>query len=60
MDTEFINAFIAKQRALIDDLLTKNLMAESKVTILEKRIADLSAQIEELTEAQQVKKQSKE
>jgi len=49
METEFINAFIDKQRKLIEELVSKNLLAEAKITILEKKVADLSSQVESLS-----------
>ena len=56
METEFINAFIDKQRKLIEELVSKNLLAEAKVTILEKKIADLSSQLESVNQ-KEIKKQ---
>lgn len=38
MDTEFINIFIAKQKALIDDLQSRLLLSETKVTLLESKL----------------------
>lgn len=49
MDTEFINAFIDKQRKLIEELVSKNLLSEAKIAILEKKISDLSSQLEAQT-----------
>lgn len=49
MDTEFINAFIDKQRKLIEDLISKNLLAEAKVALLEKKVSDLSSQLSNLS-----------
>lgn len=46
MDTEFINAFIDKQRKLIEELVSKNLLSEAKIAILEKKVSDLSSQLE--------------
>jgi uncharacterized GH25 family protein len=49
MDTDFINAFIDKQRKLIEELVSKNLLSEAKITILEKKVSDLSSQLEAQT-----------
>lgn len=59
MDTEFINAFIDKQRKLIEDLISKNLLAEAKIVLLEKRVSDLSSQIEILSKQEQKKEKVK-
>lgn len=59
MDTEFINAFIDKQRKLIEDLISKNLLAEAKIVLLEKRVSDLSSQIETLSKQEQKKEKVK-
>lgn len=48
MEIEFINAYIVKQRAWIDELTAKWLLADTKVTILEKQVSDLTAKIEKL------------
>lgn len=37
MDTEFINAYIAKQKAQIDDLQTRLLLSETRLQIVESR-----------------------
>ena len=41
MDAEFINAYIAKQKALIDDLQTRVLLLEVRNSILEQQLAAL-------------------
>ena len=41
MDAEFINAYIAKQKALIDDFQTRVLLLEVRNTILEQQLAAL-------------------
>jgi hypothetical protein len=41
MDAEFINAYIAKQKALIDDFQTRVLLLEVRNTILEQQVAAL-------------------
>lgn len=59
MDTEFINAFIDKQRKLIEDLISKNLLAEAKIVLLEKKVSDLSSQIDILSKQEQKKDKAK-
>lgn len=41
MDADFINAYIAKQKALIDDFQTRVLLLEVRNTILEQQLAAL-------------------
>ncbi len=52
MDTEFINAYIAKQKAQIDDLQTRLLLSETRLQIVESRynkaLDDLKSAQEEL------------
>ncbi len=52
MDTEFINAYIAKQKAQIDDLQTRLLLSETRLQIVESRynkaLVDLKSAQEEL------------
>lgn len=48
MDTEFINVYLQKQKAVIDDFMTKNLLLDTKVTLSEKVVSDLSAKVQEL------------
>ena len=35
MEADFINVYISKQKALIDDLLAKNIMLETKLAVAE-------------------------
>lgn len=42
METEFVNAYILKQKNLIEELTNKWLIAEAKITVLEKMNSDLS------------------
>lgn len=55
MDTEFINAYIGRQKALIDDLQGRLLLAETKCSLLETKLNDVT---EQLTKAE-AKKSSK-
>ena len=55
MDAEFINAYIAKQKALIDDFQTRVLLLEVRNSILEQQLAALR---EEVSKTEQ-KKSSK-
>lgn len=53
METEFVNVFIQKQKALIDDLISKNLILDARLTIAEKTAGELGnkvlAQQEQIT-----------
>lgn len=51
METEFINAYIGKQKAWIDELTSKWLLSEAKITILEKQVSDLTSTIQQLQAA---------
>jgi hypothetical protein len=46
MEAEFVNTFISKQRAMIDELISKNLLLETRVAVLETKVSDLSSQID--------------
>lgn len=46
METEFINAYILKQKNLIEELTNKWLMAEAKIVVLEKVNSDLSFKLD--------------
>ena len=48
MEIEFINAYIVKQRSWIDELTAKWLLAETRVTVLEKQVSDLTAKVDKL------------
>lgn len=48
MDAEFINLFIAKQKALIDDFQSRLLLSETKLAILEKKLEEANKSIETL------------
>lgn len=59
MDTEFINLFIAKQKALIDDLQSRLLLSETKTALLEKRLEESNKKIEALNETNSRKRAEK-
>jgi proteasome assembly chaperone (PAC2) family protein len=44
MDAEFVNAYILRQKNLINDLMAKLLVAETQLEIDEKKINSLSEQ----------------
>ncbi len=44
MDTEFVNAYINKQKAWIEDLTAKLIVLETKMQLAEKKISELAAQ----------------
>lgn len=46
MDAEFINVFISKQKSLIDDLLSKNIMLETKLAVSEMTSAKYKDQVD--------------
>ena len=61
MDTEFVNAYIIKQKNWIEDLLAKHIILEVRVQIAEAKVNQLSEQIALLNsklEKQTVKKKS--
>lgn len=48
MDIEFINIYIAKQKALIDELQQKVLVAETQSELSNSKIVALSAELDKL------------
>lgn len=48
MDIEFINAYIAKQKALIDDFQARVLVLEIKHSLLEKQYESVFSELETL------------
>ncbi len=61
MDTEFVNAYIIKQKNWIEDLLAKHIILEVRVQIAEAKANQLSEQVALLNsklEKQTVKKKS--
>jgi len=48
LDTEFVNAYIIKQKSWIEDLLAKHIILEVRVQIAEAKAAQLADQISEL------------
>jgi hypothetical protein len=61
LDTEFVNAYIIKQKNWIEDLLAKHIILEVRVQIAEAKANHLSEQIALLNsklEKQTVKKKS--
>jgi hypothetical protein len=46
VDAEFINVFISKQKNLIDDLLSKNIMLETKLAVSEMMSAKYKDQVD--------------
>lgn len=49
METEFINAFIQRQKSFIEEIVNKNLLLEAKLSVTEKVIAELSSKLEQAT-----------
>lgn len=61
METEFVNAYIVKQKSWIEDLLAKHIILEVRVQIAEAKVNQLSEQIALLNsklERQTAKKKS--
>jgi hypothetical protein len=50
MNSEFVNAFIKRQRALIDDLQSRLLIAETTIEISNQENTNLKATIESLSQ----------
>jgi len=50
MDTEFINAYILKQKSFIEELVAKNLILETKLALAEKISGELGSRINILEE----------
>jgi hypothetical protein len=57
VDAEFINVYIAKQKAWIEDLLAKHIILESRLGILEKSVSEKGSEIESLRNALEEKNQ---
>jgi hypothetical protein len=61
LDTEFVNAYIIKQKSWIEDLLAKHIILEVRVQIAEAKAAQLADQLSELNnklEKQSLRKKS--
>lgn len=48
MDAEFINVYISKQKAWIEDLLAKHIILEARMQVLEKSLTDKSNEVDSL------------
>lgn len=63
MDTEFINVYIQKQKTFIEELVAKNLILETKLTIADKVAGELGSKInsleDQLAKASEAKKTSR-
>lgn len=59
METEFVNAYILKQKNLIDELTNKWLVAEAKIVVLEKVNNDLSSKLSTKEQEEKTAKASK-
>ena len=44
MDTEFVNAYLQKQKDLINDLMAKVVMSETRASVAESKLALISEQ----------------
>ena len=54
MDNEFINIFIAKQKALIDELISKTLLQEAQIGLFESNTLKNKQEIETLKQTLEV------
>lgn len=59
MDTEFINLYIAKQKALIDDLQSRLLLSETKLQLVEGKLGEANKIVESHRIDQMQKKQAR-
>lgn len=50
MDSEFINVYISRQKAWIEDLVAKQVILETKLHIAEQKIGERNSEIEVLKE----------
>ncbi len=48
METEFVNAYIVKQKSWIEDLLAKHIILEVRVQLAEAKAAQLADQVVQL------------
>lgn len=55
MDADFINVYISKQKAWIEDLLAKHIILEARIHILEKSLGDKNGEVDSLHLALQEK-----
>ena len=50
MDTEFVNAYLQKQKDLINDLMAKLVMCETRASVAESKLALVSEQLSGIEE----------
>lgn len=64
METEFVNVYITKLKAMIDDLVGKVLIQETRIALFEKELSTVNQQLEqtqkELVDQQKARVQKKE
>lgn len=48
MDAEFINVYIAKQKAVIDDFQTKLILQDTKIEMLQQQLTKAQGELEKL------------
>lgn len=51
MDAEFVNAYIQKQKTLVNELMNKLLVAETQLEVFEGRIKSLAQENESLKDS---------
>jgi hypothetical protein len=49
VDADFINVYISKQKAWIEDLLAKHIILEARIQILEKSLSDKNGEVDNLS-----------
>ena len=63
-DVEFVNAYIVKLKATIDDLLNKNIILETRLSLLEPKVTqyqtELAALQQKLTSKEKKEKKTEE
>lgn len=59
MEAEFVNEYIARLNNNIHDLISKNVMLETRLVMAERVSSNLSAQLEELKQSAETSSSSK-
>jgi len=49
MNVDFVNVYIKKQKALIDDFQSRLLLCETKLTLTENKLTEVTKQLETLS-----------
>jgi regulator of replication initiation timing len=54
-DVDFINAYVAKLKAMVDELLNKNIILDTRLSLLEPKLTEYQAEIDDLKQKATVK-----